>query len=193
MIESALRAEPAGFDAIAMINTFDHGYLELPELTRLPVVFITESALHLACQLAPRVGFVTHNRSILSHVGDLARRYGLGERVVRGGHLDLTYDDFPRMYDDPTPCLEAFVAAARPAIGRGAGMLLVAGNPMNMFLLDQGMREVDGVPILDCTVALVKSAELMVDLARMGIRRSASAPGGSVPDGDLARLRDIFE
>lgn len=188
MIESALRAEPAGFDAIAVINTFDHGYLELREVTRLPVVFITEGALHLACQLADRVGFVTHNRAILRHVGTLARRYGLDGRLVRGGHLDLTYDDFPRIYEDPEPCLEAFRAAARPVIERGAGALLVSGNPVNMFLIDHGLREVDGVPVLDCCAALMKTAELMVDLDRLGIRR-----GGALPDADRARLREIFE
>ena len=41
MIKSALRAEPQGFDAVAVINTFDHGYYELRELLDIPVVFIT--------------------------------------------------------------------------------------------------------------------------------------------------------
>ena len=32
VIESALRAEGQGYDAVAVLNTFDHGYYELREL-----------------------------------------------------------------------------------------------------------------------------------------------------------------
>ena len=64
VIESALQAEPEGYDAVAMINTFDHGYYEFRELMRIPVAFITESTLHLACQMAPKVAVIGHNDQI---------------------------------------------------------------------------------------------------------------------------------
>lgn len=188
MIQSALRAEKAGFDAIAVINTFDHGYRELREVTRLPVVFITESSMHLAAQFATRIGFVTHNRSILRHCEELARRYRLEGFLVRGAWLNLTYEDFIRMYAYPEPYLDAFREAARPVIERGAEILLVSGNPVNLFLIDHGLREVDGVPVLDGCAALIKTAEMMVDLDKLGLRR-----GGTPPEEDRTRLRAIFE
>lgn len=193
LIKSVLRAEAEGFDAVAVLNTYDHGYYELREVLDLPVVFITESALCLACQLAPTVGFVTHNRALLLHVAELAKRYGVAGRVATGGTMDLTYEDFPRMYDDPAHYLAAFAEAARPVIDRGAAMLLVAGNPLNMFLLDQGMAEVDGVPILDCCAAAVKTAEMMVDLDRIGIRRSTTGLFAAPPPEERAKLRKLFE
>ena len=193
MLESVMRAEPEGFDAVAVINTFDHGYYELREVLRIPVVFITESALYLACQLAPRVGFVTHNEAMLLHTAALAKRYGLADRLAGGGCLGLTYEDFPKMYDDPAPYLAAFTDTARQVVARGADVLLVAGNPLNMFLIEQGLREVDGAPVLDCCAAVVKTAELMVDLDRMGIRRSGRGLFTAPPDEDLAKLRAMFE
>ena len=45
LIESVLRADPERYDAVGVINTFDHRYYELRELLRIPVVFITESTL----------------------------------------------------------------------------------------------------------------------------------------------------
>ena len=189
MIESALRAEPEGFDAIAVINTFDHGYHELRELTRLPLVFITESAMHLACQLTARFGFVTHNHEILEHVRLLIRRYGLEDRTIEGAHLGLTYEDFPRMYAEPEPYLAAFRAAARSVVQRGAGALLISGNPVNMFLIDQGLRDVDGVPIVDGCAAMMKTAEMLVDLDRLGIRRG----DGTVTTESRIKLRALFE
>ncbi len=173
MIESVLRAEDRGFDAVAVINTFDHGYHEMRERLEIPVVFISECSMHLACQLAPTFSFITHNEAIQLHVAELAKQYGLASRMVAGAHLGLTYEDFPKMYEDSEAYVARFAEAARQAIGRGAAMLMVAGNPFNMFLIEQGVREIDGVPILDCCTAAIKAAEQMVDLHELSIRRGA--------------------
>jgi len=192
MIKSVLRAEEQGFDAVAVINTLDHGYYEMRELLDIPVVFISESSMHLACQLAPSFSFITHNAAMQLHVVELAKRYGLTDRMVEGAHLGLTYEDFPKAYADPAPYIDRFADAARQAIGRGAAMLMVAGNPFNMFLIDQGIREVDGVPILDCLTAAIKTAELLVDLHALGIRRSATGLFEAPPAEAKTAMRALF-
>ncbi|MFT6580642.1 MAG: aspartate/glutamate racemase family protein [Alphaproteobacteria bacterium] len=193
MIKSALRAEAEGYDAVAVINTFDHGYYELREVLNLPVAFITESALHLACQLAPSFGFVTHNQSMLLHLRELTKRYGVADRLAGGAHLEMTYADFPKMYENPAPYLDAFAAAARQVIAQGAATLLVAGNPMNMFLLDQDVRDIDDVPILDYCAAVVKTAEMMVDLDQLGVKRARTGLFTAPPAEDQSKLRAMFE
>ena len=192
MIRSALRAEPEGFDAVAVINTFDHGYYELRELLDILVVFITESAMYLACQLAPSFAFVTHNLAMQLHIAELGKRYGMASRMVGGTQLGLTYEDFPKLYEDPQRYIGLFAGAAREAIARGAAILMVAGNPLNMFLIDQGVREIDGVPILDCCTAAVKTAEMMVDLHRLGIRRSAKGLFEAPPPAAKEKIRKLF-
>lgn len=193
IIKSALRAEGEGYDAVAVINTFDHGYYELRELLDIPVVYITESAMYLACQLAPAFSFVTHNEAMQLHIADLAKRYGMAGRMVRGINLGLTYEDFPQLYERPADYIGRFEDAARTVIERGATVLMVAGNPLNMFLIDQGVRDVDGVPILDCCTAVVKTAEMMVDLHRLGVRRTTKGLFAA-PDGDAkAKIRALFE
>ena len=193
IIKSVLRAEPQGFDAVAVLNTFDHGYYEMRELLDIPVVFISESAMYLACQLAPTFSFVTHNVAMQVHIAELARRYGVAGRMVAGAQLGLTYEDFPKMYDDPETYVSRFATAARETIARGATSLMVAGNPLNMFLIDQGVREVDGVPILDCCTAAVKTAELMVDLHRLGVRRSTKGLFEAPPAEAKEKIRKLFE
>lgn len=193
MIKSVLRAEPEGFNAVAVINTFDHGYHEIREVVGLPVVFITESAMLLACQLAPAFSFVTHNKAMLVHITELAKQYGVAERMAAGACLNLTYEDFPKMYEDPAPYLAQFTEAAQQVIARGAAAIMVAGNPMNMFLVDQGVRDIDGVPILDCCTAVVKTAEFMVDLERLGIRRSAAGLFPAPTPEDMAQIRKLYE
>jgi allantoin racemase len=187
-----LRAEPKGFDAVAVVNTFDHGYYELRELLDIPAVFITESAMYLACQLAPTFSFVTHNVAMQLHIAELAKRYGVAGRMVPGSQLGLTYEDFPKMYDDPKRYIDLFAGAARETIARGATILMVAGNPLNMFLIDQGVRDIDGVPILDCCTAAVKTAELMVDLQRLGIRRSTKGLFETPSPEAKEKIRKLF-
>lgn len=193
MIRSVLRAEAQGFDAVAVLNTFDHGYYEMRELLDIPVVFISESAMYLACQMAPTFSWVTHNAAMQLHLAELARRYGVAGRMVPGAQLGLTYEDFPKMYDDPDTYIARFTDAARETIARGATSLMVAGNPLNMFLIDKGVRDIDGVPILDCCTAAIKTAEMMVDLHRLGIRRSAKGLFDA-PEGEAkAKVRKLFE
>ncbi len=192
MIKSVLQAEAKGFDVVAIINTLDHGYYEMRELLDIPVVYISESSMHLACQLAPAFAFVTHNAAMLGNVAGLAKRYGLAERMVAGEGLALTYEDFPKMYEDPDRYVDLFADAARRTIARGAAMLMVAGNPLNMFLIDRGVREVDGVPVLDCCTAVVKAAELMVDLHGLGVRRGSSSAAGTLPSDAKEKLRELF-
>ena len=193
VIESVMRAERDGYDAVAIINTYDHGYYELRELLDIPVVFVSESAMYLACQLAPTFSFVTHNAAMLLHIGELAKRYGVAGRMVPGANLGLTYEDFPQLYEKPAVYVERFTAAARETIARGATCLMVAGNPLNMFLIDQGVRDIDGVPILDCCTAAVKTAEMLVDLHKLGIRRSGKGLFAEPPAGDKAKLRKLYE
>tara|TARA_Y100000588_G_scaffold392820_1_gene506204 strand:+ start:1226 stop:2005 length:780 start_codon:yes stop_codon:yes gene_type:complete len=192
IIKSVLRAEERGFEAVVVINTLDHGYYELRELLDIPVVFISESSMHLACQLAPNFSFITHNAAMQLHVSELAKRYGLTDRFVPGADLGLTYEDFPKAYADPGRYVDRFVEAARQAIARGATMLMVAGNPFNMFLIDQGVREVEGVPILDCLTASIKTAEMLVDLNALGVCRSAKGLFEAPPPDAKTEIRKLF-
>jgi allantoin racemase len=174
VLQNALRAERQGYAAFVMVSTIDAGHREVRELIDLPAVFITECAIHMASLLAGTFAFLTHNLPILRKMERMARGYGLGGRLVEGASLGLTYQDFRRIYDDPDPVLSAVAREARRAIDRGARILLPAGNPVNMFLLDHGLRHVDGVPILDSFGTAVKTAEMLVDLRRMGLTGAGS-------------------
>ena len=192
IIKSALRAEKEGYDAIAVLITLDLGFHEIRELVDIPVVFNTESSLHIACMSASKFAFMTHNQPLLLRMSELPKRYGLSERMVPGGYLNLTYDDFPKMYKDPKPYIERFAEEARRVIKQGADVLLFAGNPVNMFMVEQGVKEIDGVPVLDVCGTLIKVAELMVDLRKMGISRSKRGLCAPPSKEELVQLRKLY-
>jgi allantoin racemase len=191
--KSAIQAEREGYDAFAVTCTMDPGFFEVREMVDIPVAFILESSLHLACLLAPRCGFVTHNKPMLLHLQHIAKTYGLGEFLTAGESLNLSFEDAHQgIYTEPKRYVDAFVEAARRVIRQGADILLTSGGPLNLFLIDQHVTEVDGVPVLDQYAAVMKIAEMMVDLKELGVTRSKHGLYAG-PSGDaLTSLRRLY-
>ena len=85
-------------------------------------------------------------------------------------------------YADPQPLLDAFTAAARRAIAAGATVIVPGEGPLNVFLADQGVAEVDGVPVLDSLGTCVRVAELRAAQHRAtGLRPSRVGFYGAQP------------
>ena len=56
----------------------------------------------------------------------------------------------------------------------------------------QGVREVDGIPILDCLTAAIKTAEMQVDLKGLGVRRGATGLFEAPSAQAKAAMRSLF-
>ncbi|MEY4213272.1 MAG: aspartate/glutamate racemase family protein [Burkholderiaceae bacterium] len=189
VVRNAILAEQQGYAAFVNVSTNETGHLEIRELTDLPAVFITEAAVHLASQIGGRFAFLTHNRGARLRMEAFTREYGLGEQVVEGASMALTYHDFSAMYANPAPALEAFRGEARKAIARGARVLIPAGGPLNMFFVENGLRAVDGVPLLDILGVALKMAEAQIALRDHGMLfRTPTA----YPDSWRTTLREMF-
>jgi Asp/Glu/hydantoin racemase len=171
VVRATLDAQDRGFDAFLMVSTIDAGRREVRELLDMPSVFITECAVRFISQFG-RFGFLTHNPAILNEMERMATDdYGLGRYLVRGACLNLTYRDFAAMYDGPARFVEEFALEARKVIERGAAGIVPAGGPINMFFVDQGIQEVDGVPVLDTFGLALKTAEMLGGFRRIGLAR----------------------
>lgn len=180
VVRNAIRAEQAGYAAFAFTSTNDAGNREVRELTDIPAAFITEAAVHAGAKQAAQRGgkfaFLTHNPGSRKKLESLAAgRFGMGAMMVEGASTGLTYNDFDGIRRDPAPILAQLEREARRAIARGAQVLIPAGGPLNMFFVDQGFKQVDGVPLLDIMAVLLKEAERMMDLHATGaLQRGAS-------------------
>jgi Asp/Glu/hydantoin racemase len=169
VVRNAILAEEGGYAAFAFTSTNDAGNREVRELTGIPAVFITETAVLRASQQGGKFAFLTHNRGSLRKLEQLAaERFGVGAMLVEGASTGLTYSDFDGIRRDPAPVLAQLEREARKAIGRGARVLIPSGGPLNMFLVDQGFTQVDGVPLLDIMTVLLEEAERVVDLHAEG-------------------------
>lgn len=172
VVRNAMRAEKEGYDAFVMMSTIDAGYYEVREVVSIPAAFITEASLHQACQLAPRFAFFTHHSGLLLRVEELARRYGLAGRMVPGASLGVSYTQFHDMYTNPAKYVDMVMVTGRKLAAQGADILVPVGGPFNMYLVEQGVKEIDGAPLLDVCAVAIMTAEMMVRLRQLGINRS---------------------
>ncbi len=172
LIQKAWQAEQEGYDAYVQVCTLDPAAHAIREVLQIPTVFVLASSVLLACSLAPTFSFLTHNESLLLRITDRVREYGFATRMTPGGCLNLSHKDFNDMYQNPKPYIDAFIEKGTEVVEKGAGIILVSGGMSNLFLLDNGINEIKGVPVLDQFGVAIKMGELMVDLKNIGVDRS---------------------
>ena len=80
----------AGHDAAILAISFDTALIGARQIVPIPVIGMTEAALHTACLLGRRFGLISFGNSSLWMYLDLVRRSGLLERMVALETIELT-------------------------------------------------------------------------------------------------------
>lgn len=170
-IENALKAQEQGYDAFVLGGMLDLAFYEIRDVLEIPVLFIAETSFHMSCLLAPSFSIVAVNEPVLKGMEELVKRYGLQRRYVPGVHLGPGGEEVlvKRFETEPEAVIDIFGAKARIVKDRGAAMVIPGFGTMGLFLADRGVREVEGVPVLDTTASLIKTAEMLVDMNKAGM------------------------
>lgn len=192
IIESAIEAERKGYDAFVQTGMQDYGFLEIREAVSIPVIFPVETALHVATLVAPKIAFLTYTKALLARLNEKAKLYGFQERLTPGGNLNVTPKDLALAFKTPEPLIKALDAEAKKIAEQGANLLITAGNPITMLLVQQGITELGGVRVLNSQGILVKVAEMMVDLQNMGITRNNMGRYSPQPKDLLNDTRKVY-
>ncbi len=192
IINNAIAAEREGYDAFCVGCTLDPGFYEVKEVVSIPTAFLAESCFHLASILADKFSLLAYNENILLGLKQKMKQYGVEERYVPCSTFSLDLPDLVNGFSHPEPIVDAVKQAGQEAARNGAGMLITACNILNMVLVDTGLREINGVPIMDTAGALVKVGELMVDLKKAGISRSKAGRYTQLSAEELASIRELY-
>lgn len=193
VIENAIQAERNGYDAFILGGMRDLGYSELREVVDIPVVFISEVSYHLACLLASKFALLHSDEHPLQAATAIIKKYGLEDRTVPGAHLGYSQTDLIAAFESrPHAVIEEIKAAARKPIAEGASLLVTGFAAINVFLAEHGVRDIDGVPILDSQAAAVKTAEMLVDLRKMGMPKPRKGPMFDVSKADIETARKVY-
>jgi Asp/Glu/hydantoin racemase len=143
--------------------------------------------------VAAKFAVIINDEEPLQNATALISHYGLTARSVPGVHVGYSHTDFiAAFHEDPKRVIEEIRAAARPAIKQGAGIFITGYAAINVFLAEHGVRDIDGVPILDTQAAVIKMAEMMVDLRKLGMPKPRKGPMFAVLKEDVQAARKIY-
>jgi hypothetical protein len=108
-------------------------------------------------------------------------------------HIGLSHTDFIAAFEgNPQRIIDELKTAARTVIGRGATLLVTGFAAINVFLAQHGIREVDGVPILDSQATVIRIAEMMVDFRKLGMPKPGRGPLYALSHADIETARKIY-
>lgn len=193
-IDAALEAQRTGFDAFFISTIPDVALEDIRTLVDIPVIGFGQASLLIAATLAPRVGIVNFIEALGPQLRRNAESYGLGHLLGPVIKIPAGFNDVTAGYQNPVPLIEAFRGAAREAIAQGARVVIPGEGPLNVFLADHGITEVDGIPVIDSIAAALKLCELRVELQR-STGLGPAATGGLYfdhPPTDLVAAVDEF-
>lgn len=160
IVENAMRAEREGYDAVAITIVQDLGLREARARVRIPVAGYGEAAMRAAAEAGP-FAVVAFDRGIAGHIDAEIGELGLAARALATELVDADYGAVVDAFAEPERLAGAFTAAARRAVARGARAIVPGQTIMAEALWQHGVREIDGVPVIDALGVTIASAERM--------------------------------
>jgi allantoin racemase len=181
-VQAALQAQDEGYDAFLIATIPDTGFEEVRTLVDIAVVTLGQTSVLMAAQLGDCVGIVNFIDALVPQLRRNFRNYRLDQLVGPIVQVEAGFTDVMAAYADPQPLLDAFRVAARSAIEQGAQVIVPGEGPLNVFLADQRIAQVDGVPVLDSLGTCLRVAELRAAQHRAtGLRPSRVGFYGAQP------------
>ncbi len=163
-------AEAEGYDVFALSSVQDPALEEARSLLDIPVVGYGEAAMHFACLLGSRFVIIAFGERFDQMLDVRVKRLGLSERALPTMLMERTsFADVGDALDDAAALVERFSNTARKAIVLGAEAIIPGQLYLSEAIARAGVTRIDEVPIVDGLAALVKMAEAMADLKKLGI------------------------
>jgi allantoin racemase len=151
-----------GFDAAILSISFDSGLFAARELMPIPILGMTEAALHTACMLGTRVGVITFGHASIPLYRDLISTLGLEARITGLRTIDVASVS---AYLSPQAQEDAILATAETLKREdGADIVVICGAALAG--IGHQLQSRSSVALLDGIGCAVRQAELIV---RMGV------------------------
>jgi allantoin racemase len=167
-----------GYDAIVSHCFGDPNLYPMRQVMDIPVVGAFENSLFFAHMMGLKIGIVTFSKYIVPAMEAVLLRYGCRDWVVSFKSTESSKDDFVEMMFDAKRIIEVFVERSRECISEGAEVIIPGCTIISPAITiargcekdyAHGLREVDGVPIVDVISAAVRMAEVMASMKGYGM------------------------
>jgi allantoin racemase len=202
VIETIVRADAEGFDAL-VVNCFDDpGVKEARSFTTAPVFGLSEPTFHYACQLGAKFGaLVPDMPGQVAFVQKQIDDMGLSSRCVVNGvraERKRFTESFAEALQNPQAMVGRLAEQGRELIDDGADVIVIACGGLGQICGVAGFHTLEHtgaiVPVINPLTTAVKAAEMMVAMQR-GIGTpvpSQAHAGRRLSAEDFARFREGF-
>ena len=176
--EAALAAERAGYDAFALGCFYDPALRAARSLVDIPCVGLSETCMLVACSLGHRFGLVSLEDSQRAQHEELARAYGLRDRLAAVVPMHPPIDEYMLEIDQEAAqhMLDAFSLACRRLVDAGAEVVIPGDGFLNEFVWRQGITTLHGAVVMDALGTLFRYAAFMAG-ARTALGLQVSRAG----------------
>ena len=186
ILRGVIEAEKAGYDVAFIRCGNDPAVRESREAVSIPVVGMSEAAMHFACQLGARFALIGVDAKSAPLVERNLRLFGLENRAIsrrpvrhpEGDAFQQVVRQGPEWFDSPDYLREhvipPFEEVARACIEDGAEVIVTACALYSAMTLAD-YRKIGGtdVPVVESVAVAIKTAEMLGDLHRsIGISTS---------------------
>jgi allantoin racemase len=149
-----------GYDAVIVGASVDPALAAAREMLDIPVVGITEAALHAACLLGGKVGAIVMSANSDTILREMADAYGLGTRLAAVRTLPITPLELLADLDAATRAISAAADAMVTSEGVDTVALIGAVMAGMAAVVQPALR----VPVVEGVSAAVGFAEALVRL-----------------------------
>jgi allantoin racemase len=177
LLRKVVEAERAGSDAVVIDCAGDPGLSAARELTSMLVLGPAQTSMHIAAMLAHTFSVVTTLEAVVPMMEDLARKYGLAEKLRSVRAVDipvLGLEDESRLRAALLEeSLKAVELDGAHAIVLGCTGMRGCAGELAAGLAERGHP---GIPVLDPALTALKIAEALVDLGLAPSARTYPTP-----------------
>jgi allantoin racemase len=177
LIRKTVWAQDNGYDAVIQSNTFDPGVEPGRLAVRIPVIGVLRTTLHVAANLADRIGITVPLEGHVPYTWRIVRSYGMQDFVtdiravgVYGEDIDARKDE---LFDNAVKTMKGVIRDTSPhcIIPLGGALIPYVVDPADL------QKEV-GIPVLNTKAIGINFAEMCV---RTGMSHSpVTYPSGKL-------------
>lgn len=188
LFNNMVKAEKEGYDAFIVGNTLDFGWEEGRGLVNIPVLGISHISYYLAAILGELFAIITTQEHLCEGYRQQVERYGLRDKFLnKNYYFKIPEEELALAMKNPQPIVERFRVVAEKAVSDGASVIIPAPGLLPPLIYKAGLTEINGATIIDSNSAVVKFAELFVDLKKIGMDISRRYNVYCVPDNELRK------
>ena len=168
------------YDAVIVLCFFDTMAWEARQALDVPFLAPGELSMRMASLMGKKFGVVTAGDSASLVVEENIKKYGLRDNAVpsRAMPMDLGTDSWATCHTDAHSMIKNFTEAGRKLIADGAEVIIPGCMAVDPVLpvapgcekdYPNGLREIDGVPVMNVIALTIKVAEAFVAMKKAGL------------------------